>query len=163
MPQQWRHSRLGNWYVHNIEAGETRPIAPPTNPPTTAYATWSPTGESIAYVSNNDLYVLQEYVLKHDLVKSYAYQDRGVVRPLSQSASRPGATVQSSTEFRIGSTKKRFLATIMLFGGAPILPGSPFYGLTKPMSTSTATLYTIQRTMLALSVCYIQWRILTHP
>ncbi|KAF9037893.1 dipeptidyl aminopeptidase [Hymenopellis radicata] len=29
-----------------------------TNPPSTAFAVWSPTGQSIAYVTNNDLYIL---------------------------------------------------------------------------------------------------------
>jgi dipeptidyl aminopeptidase len=56
--KQWRWSSFGNYYVHNLETRSTHPIIPPTNPPTTAYATWSPTGESIAYVSSNDLYVL---------------------------------------------------------------------------------------------------------
>jgi Dipeptidyl peptidase IV (DPP IV) N-terminal region len=45
-------------YVHNVETHSTHPIIPPTDPPVTSYATWSPTGESIAYVTNNDLYVL---------------------------------------------------------------------------------------------------------
>ena len=44
--------------MHNIAAKTTYPILPPTNPPTTAYATWSPTGHAIAFVNNNDLYVL---------------------------------------------------------------------------------------------------------
>ncbi|TFK73733.1 dipeptidyl aminopeptidase [Pluteus cervinus] len=56
--KQWRWSSFGNYYVHNIEAKTTHPIIPPSNPPTTAYATWSPTGQSIAYVTHNDLYVL---------------------------------------------------------------------------------------------------------
>ena len=30
----------------------------PSQPPTTAYAVWSPTGQSIAYVANNDIYVI---------------------------------------------------------------------------------------------------------
>jgi dipeptidyl aminopeptidase len=58
MKKQWRHSSFGNYYIHDIESKRTHPLIPPTDPPTTAYATWSPTGQSIAYVSNNDLYVL---------------------------------------------------------------------------------------------------------
>ncbi|ETW78834.1 dipeptidyl aminopeptidase [Heterobasidion irregulare TC 32-1] len=57
--KQWRWSSFGNYYVHNLDTNVTRPIIPPSHPPVTAYATWSPTGESIAYVVNNDLYVLE--------------------------------------------------------------------------------------------------------
>ncbi|GLB41533.1 putative dipeptidyl aminopeptidase [Lyophyllum shimeji] len=56
--KQWRWSTFGNYYVHNIEEKTTHPIIPPTNPSRTAYATWAPTGQSIAYVVDNDLYVL---------------------------------------------------------------------------------------------------------
>ena len=57
--KQWRWSSFGNYYVHNLDTNVTRPIIPPSHPPVTAYATWSPTGESIAYVVNDDLYVLE--------------------------------------------------------------------------------------------------------
>ncbi|EIN06216.1 dipeptidyl aminopeptidase [Punctularia strigosozonata HHB-11173 SS5] len=56
--KQWRHSSFGNYYVHNLEDHSTWPLFPPSHPPTTAYATWSPTGESIAFVTGNDLYVV---------------------------------------------------------------------------------------------------------
>jgi dipeptidyl aminopeptidase len=56
--QQWRHSSFGNYYVHNLETKNTHPISPPTYPPTVAYATWSPTGETIAFVRENDIYLL---------------------------------------------------------------------------------------------------------
>ncbi|TFK19411.1 dipeptidyl-peptidase [Coprinopsis marcescibilis] len=56
--KQWRHSSFGNYYVHDIEAKTTWPIISPSHPSRTAYATWSPTGESIAYVVDNDLYVI---------------------------------------------------------------------------------------------------------
>ena len=56
--QQWRHSSFGNYYVHELATKETRPLIPPSSPPVTAYATWSPTGESIAFVAENDLYVV---------------------------------------------------------------------------------------------------------
>ncbi|KAF8141399.1 dipeptidyl aminopeptidase [Boletus edulis] len=56
--KQWRHSSFGNYYVHTLETKVTFPLLPPTNPPVTAYATWSPTGESIAFVAANDLYIL---------------------------------------------------------------------------------------------------------
>ncbi|RDB18477.1 putative dipeptidyl-aminopeptidase B [Hypsizygus marmoreus] len=56
--KQWRWSTFGNYYVHNIEEKSTHPIIPPTDPSRTAYATWSPNGQSIAYVTDNDLYIL---------------------------------------------------------------------------------------------------------
>ncbi|KAJ7598829.1 dipeptidyl aminopeptidase [Mycena floridula] len=56
--KQWRHSAFGNYYIHNIKDKTTHPMIPPTSPPKTVYATWSPTGQSIAYVTSNDLYIL---------------------------------------------------------------------------------------------------------
>ncbi|KAI0071164.1 dipeptidyl aminopeptidase [Panus rudis PR-1116 ss-1] len=56
--KQWRWSSFGNYYIHNLTSHETYPLIPPTDPPTTAIAKWSPTGESIAFVSSSDLYVL---------------------------------------------------------------------------------------------------------
>jgi dipeptidyl aminopeptidase len=56
--KQWRHSSFGNYWIHDIEAKKTWPMAPPTQPPTIAYAVWSPTGQSIAYVADNDIYVI---------------------------------------------------------------------------------------------------------
>ncbi|KAG6381795.1 dipeptidyl aminopeptidase [Boletus reticuloceps] len=56
--KQWRYSSFGNYYVHSLETKVTFPLLPPTNPPVTAYATWSPTGESIVFVAANDLYIL---------------------------------------------------------------------------------------------------------
>ncbi|KAL4265734.1 peptidase S9B family protein [Pleurotus pulmonarius] len=58
--KQWRWSSFGNYYVHNIETRTTRPLTAPSNPPTTAFATWAPTGEAIAYVQSNDLYVVAD-------------------------------------------------------------------------------------------------------
>ncbi|OCH89774.1 dipeptidyl aminopeptidase [Obba rivulosa] len=56
--KQWRHSSFGNYYIHDLETQTTFPLTTPSHPPVTAYATWSPTGQSIAYVMNNDLYVV---------------------------------------------------------------------------------------------------------
>ncbi|KAI9440877.1 dipeptidyl aminopeptidase [Lactarius indigo] len=53
--KQWRWSSFGNYWIFNLETKETHPLVPPSNPPTVAYATWSPTGQRIAYVMNNDL------------------------------------------------------------------------------------------------------------
>ncbi|KAF9558339.1 dipeptidyl aminopeptidase [Agrocybe pediades] len=56
--KQWRWSSYGNYYVHDIASKSTHPITPPSNPAKTAYATWAPTGNAIAYVTDNDLYIL---------------------------------------------------------------------------------------------------------
>jgi dipeptidyl aminopeptidase B len=56
--QQWRHSSFGNYFIHNIDAKTTFPIIEPSQPPQTTFATWSPTGHSIAFVHANDLYIL---------------------------------------------------------------------------------------------------------
>jgi dipeptidyl aminopeptidase len=44
--------------VHHLATKETHPIVPPSNPPETAYAAWAPTGQRLAFVRANDLYVL---------------------------------------------------------------------------------------------------------
>lgn len=46
--------------MHDIQAKTTYPIIPPTNPSKTAYAAWSPTGSAIAYVIDNDVYILPD-------------------------------------------------------------------------------------------------------
>ena len=56
--QQWRHSSFGNYYVHEFATKETRPLLSPTNPGVTSYAAWAPTGQSIAFVAENDLFVV---------------------------------------------------------------------------------------------------------
>ncbi|KAK0188392.1 dipeptidyl aminopeptidase [Armillaria mellea] len=57
--KQWRWSSFGNYYVHSIADKATWPIGTLNKTdPKMAYATWAPTGQSIAYVESNDLYVL---------------------------------------------------------------------------------------------------------
>jgi dipeptidyl aminopeptidase B len=56
--KQWRHSSFGNYYIHDLTSHTTHALTAPTHPPITAYAKWSPTGQSIAYVIANDLFVL---------------------------------------------------------------------------------------------------------
>lgn len=58
--QQWRHSSFGNYYIHSLKDVVTSPLVPPSNPPKISYATWSPVGTSVAYVSENDLYVVPD-------------------------------------------------------------------------------------------------------
>ncbi|KAF7322541.1 hypothetical protein HMN09_00032600 [Mycena chlorophos] len=54
----WRWSSFGNYYIHEIATKKTTPLIPPTHPPTISYATWAPTGEAIAYVTGNDIFLL---------------------------------------------------------------------------------------------------------
>ncbi|KAK0215051.1 dipeptidyl aminopeptidase [Armillaria fumosa] len=57
--KQWRWSSFGNYYVHSIADKATWPIGTSNKTdPKMTYATWAPTGQSIAYVESNDLYVL---------------------------------------------------------------------------------------------------------
>ncbi|KAI0630468.1 dipeptidyl aminopeptidase [Trametes polyzona] len=67
--KQWRHSSFGNYYVHELATKRTWPLTPPSDPPVTAYAAWSPTGESIAYASNNDLYVVSSASDTHSPIR----------------------------------------------------------------------------------------------
>jgi len=56
--KQWRHSSFGNYYIHDLTTEATYPLVPPSHPPTTIVAKWSPTGQSVAFVNSNDLYIL---------------------------------------------------------------------------------------------------------
>ncbi|KAH7106073.1 dipeptidyl peptidase IV N-terminal region-domain-containing protein [Auriculariales sp. MPI-PUGE-AT-0066] len=58
--KQWRYSGWANYYIYTLADGTTRAIMSPTSPPTISVARWAPVGNSLAYVSNNDLYVLPE-------------------------------------------------------------------------------------------------------
>ncbi|KAK0457452.1 dipeptidyl peptidase IV N-terminal region-domain-containing protein, partial [Desarmillaria tabescens] len=54
-----RRSSLGNYYIHSRDDNSTWPLVPPDHTdPQTSYATWSPTGHSIAFVKSNDVYIL---------------------------------------------------------------------------------------------------------
>ncbi|KAK0243793.1 dipeptidyl aminopeptidase [Armillaria nabsnona] len=54
-----RKSSFGNYYVYSIDDNSTWPLVPPDHTdPQTSYATWSPTGHSIAFVKSNDVYIL---------------------------------------------------------------------------------------------------------
>ncbi|THH29289.1 hypothetical protein EUX98_g4902 [Antrodiella citrinella] len=49
---------FGNYYIHDLTTQATYPLIPPSHPPTTVVAKWSPTGQSVAFVNSNDLYIL---------------------------------------------------------------------------------------------------------
>ncbi|BGP47610.1 Dipeptidyl peptidase 4 [Rhodotorula kratochvilovae] len=61
----WRHSTLANFYLHPLpssssssSAQKTLPLLPPSSPPRTSLARFSPTSHHLAYVHEHDLYVL---------------------------------------------------------------------------------------------------------
>ncbi len=56
--KQWRYSSFGNYWVHRRSDGHTFPVIPPTSPPTITRCNWSPVSHSLAFVSENDLYVV---------------------------------------------------------------------------------------------------------
>ena len=56
--KQWRHSGHAFYYVHRRSDSTTFPINPPTYPPVILKCQWSPVGHDLAYVSQNDLFVL---------------------------------------------------------------------------------------------------------
>lgn len=59
--KQWRHSSHGNYWVHRLSDKATFPVHEPSPAdvmPSMTHASWSPVSHAIAYVSNNDLYVL---------------------------------------------------------------------------------------------------------
>ncbi|KAK0202209.1 dipeptidyl aminopeptidase [Desarmillaria ectypa] len=57
--KRWRKSSLGNYYIHSLGDNTTWPLVPPNHiDPQTSYAMWSPTGQSIAFVKSNDVYIL---------------------------------------------------------------------------------------------------------
>ncbi|GAA5905144.1 hypothetical protein JCM8208_000293 [Rhodotorula glutinis] len=60
----WRHSTLANFYLHPLNSSSssssprTLPLLPPSSPPRTSLATFSPTSHHLAYVDGHDLFVL---------------------------------------------------------------------------------------------------------
>lgn len=64
--KQWRHSSHRNFWVHRLSDHKTFALHEPGSPPKVAYAEWSPVSHSIAYVANNDLYVVSAEELDKD-------------------------------------------------------------------------------------------------
>ena len=56
--KQWRHSSHANYWVHRLSDSKTFAVQPPTSPPTIAKCKWAPVGHSLAFVAENDLYVI---------------------------------------------------------------------------------------------------------
>ncbi|WVR09063.1 hypothetical protein IAU60_006124 [Kwoniella sp. DSM 27419] len=58
--KQWRHSSFGNYWVHRRSDNVTFPVITPATHPTVTICAWAPRGHALAFVSNNDLYVITE-------------------------------------------------------------------------------------------------------
>ena len=50
--KQWRHSFFADYYVYDIENAQEVAAAKIKDFPQTQYAIWSPTGHTLAWVSN---------------------------------------------------------------------------------------------------------------
>lgn len=64
--KQWRHSSHVNYFVHRLSDHKTFALHAPSSLPPIAYAEWSPVSHAIAYVANNDLYVVSAAELDSD-------------------------------------------------------------------------------------------------
>jgi dipeptidyl aminopeptidase len=58
--KRWRHSGRSEYYVHDLDTRQTAALTAQANPPTTAYALWSPHNHSLAYVDGGDLYLRRD-------------------------------------------------------------------------------------------------------
>lgn len=67
--KQWRWSSFGNYWIHQRSTGTTFPVVPPTYPPTITLCLWSPLSHSLAFVTENDLYVMTASELALDRPK----------------------------------------------------------------------------------------------
>ena len=56
--KQWRHSSHANYFIHRLSDHVTFPVSPPQSPPIIAKCLWAPVSHGLAYVMNNDLYVI---------------------------------------------------------------------------------------------------------
>lgn len=54
----WRHSSFGNYFVHRLADHATFPLRVSESPAKIAYAEWSPKGHHVAFVYENDLFVV---------------------------------------------------------------------------------------------------------
>lgn len=64
----WRHSSFGNYFVHRLDDHATFPLRMPESPAKIAYAEWSPKGHHVAFVYENDLFVVDSTEI--DLTKA---------------------------------------------------------------------------------------------
>lgn len=56
--KQWRHSSHANYWIHRLSDSRTFALLPPSDPPVISKVVWAPVGHSLAYVMENDLYVV---------------------------------------------------------------------------------------------------------
>jgi dipeptidyl aminopeptidase len=57
--KRWNRSKFGNYYIHDLTTGETSPVLPPSYPPRSIQAFWSPTVDILSFVHENDLYIIR--------------------------------------------------------------------------------------------------------
>ncbi|CAG8569570.1 5544_t:CDS:10 [Ambispora leptoticha] len=56
--KQWRYSYYANYWIFNVTSKKTFPLISYDQYAKIAYVEWSPEGHSVAFVKNNDIYVL---------------------------------------------------------------------------------------------------------
>jgi dipeptidyl aminopeptidase len=64
-------------WIHRISDSTTHPLHTTSDPPTISYCTWSPVSHSIAYVSENDLYILPADQISTSSLKPIRVTDDG--------------------------------------------------------------------------------------
>ncbi|KAG0077163.1 hypothetical protein BGZ90_007622 [Linnemannia elongata] len=65
--KQWRHSFNATYYIYSMENYELTPLLDTPNQPGVEYVEWSPVGHTLAYVQNNNLYLYEELLLRHQI------------------------------------------------------------------------------------------------
>ncbi len=143
--KQWRHSSFGNYYIHDIAERKARPVIPPSYPPTTAFAKWSPTGEAIAFVKSNDVYILPDASCVHIFVTIYIRTELKVGLILNLSGSLLTAMLQYLMAYLTGFTRRRSSVPTLRFGGRQIPAKLPSFHSTRLLLTNTPSRFTIQQ------------------
>ena len=56
--KQWRHSSHANYHVHKLSDSTTFGIMTPSSPPKVSKCIWAPVGHSLAYIVDNNVYIV---------------------------------------------------------------------------------------------------------
>ncbi|KAF9904887.1 hypothetical protein EC991_002250 [Linnemannia zychae] len=65
--KQWRHSYNATYYIYNMDNYELTPLLDTPNQPGVEYVAWSPVGHTLAYVQDNNLYLYEELLTRHQI------------------------------------------------------------------------------------------------
>ncbi|KAI7824647.1 dipeptidyl peptidase IV N-terminal region-domain-containing protein [Gamsiella multidivaricata] len=65
--KQWRHSFNASYYIYSMENYQLTPLLESAGEPGVEHVAWSPVGHSLAYVQNNNLYIYQDLVHRHQI------------------------------------------------------------------------------------------------